>query len=47
MTPSHTHILHGADYNPEQWVNFPGTIDEDFHLLRKAHMNPVSIGIFS
>ena len=47
MTPPLTHILHGADYNPEQWVNFPGTVDEDFRLLHKAHMNSVSIGIFS
>ena len=47
MTPPLTHILHGANYNPEQWVNFPGTVEEDFRLLRKAHMNSVSIGIFS
>jgi beta-galactosidase GanA len=47
MTPSLDHMLHGADYNPEQWVNYPGTIDDDFRLLRKAHMNSVSIGIFS
>ena len=28
-------------------MNFLGTIDEDFRLLRKSRMNLVSIGIFS
>ena len=40
-------ILHGADYNPEQWLRYPGVIDEDFRLMKLAHMNSVSLGIFS
>ena len=40
-------FLHGADYNPDQWLNYPGIIDEDFRLLGLANMNSVSLGIFS
>jgi beta-galactosidase len=38
---------HGADYNPEQWLRYPGTLDEDFRLMKLAHMNSISVGIFS
>lgn len=41
------HFLHGGDYNPEQWLHIPGTIDEDFRIAEKAHVNSLSIGIFS
>lgn len=41
------HLIHGADYNPEQWLDYEGIIDEDFHLLQAAHMNAVTVGIFS
>jgi len=44
---SPTTILHGGDYNPEQWLAYPGIIDTDFQLFKKAHINTVSIGIFS
>ncbi len=38
-------LLHGADYNPEQW---PRDIwREDMRLMKKAGINVVSIGIFS
>lgn len=49
-----SHLLHGADYNPEQWrdyaaIHTPGEKlwDEDMRLMKAAHMNCVSIGIFS
>ncbi len=41
------HILHGGDYNPDQWLHTPGTIDRDFELMEKAHCNTFSVGIFS
>ncbi len=41
------HILHGGDYNPEQWRNTPGIIDEDFRLMNLAGCNAFSVGIFS
>jgi beta-galactosidase len=40
-------LLHGADYNPDQWLDVPGIIDADFKLLKQANMNAVSLGIFS
>jgi beta-galactosidase len=40
-------MIHGADYNPEQWLGYEGIIDEDFRLLQLANMNSVSVGIFS
>ncbi|MBR4050374.1 MAG: beta-galactosidase [Clostridia bacterium] len=40
-------IIHGGDYNPEQWLGTPETLDEDIRLMKLAHINSVSIGIFS
>jgi beta-galactosidase len=40
-------ILHGGDYNPEQWLRHPGIIDEDFQLFRQARINSITIGVFS
>src|SRR5262245_5846094 len=45
--PKFPHMLHGGDYNPEQWMNYPGVWDEDIRLMKAAHCNVVSIGIFS
>lgn len=39
-------ILHGADYNPDQWLKYPEIIDNDFRLLNLANMNSASIAIF-
>ncbi len=41
------HFLHGGDYNPEQWLNTPGILDEDMRLARLAHVYTMSVGIFS
>lgn len=39
------HILYGGDYNPEQW---PENIwQDDMRLMKLAHVNMVSINIFS
>ena len=43
-TPS---FLHGADYNPEQWLRTPEILDEDIRLMKLAHCNVMSVGIFS
>jgi beta-galactosidase len=40
-------ILHGGDYNPDQWLDRPDVIDEDFRLFPLAGVNVVSVGIFS
>ena len=41
------HFLHGGDYNPEQWLETPEIIDKDMELMKKAHCNVVSLGMFS
>ncbi|WP_278601087.1 beta-galactosidase, partial [Clostridium tertium] len=40
-------FLHGADYNPEQWLDYPDIFEKDIELMKKAHCNVMSIGIFS
>ena len=40
-------LLHGADYNPEQWLNMPEILERDIELMKKAGINCVSVGIFS
>ena len=42
-----TTLIHGADYNPEQWALVPGIWDADMRLLGEARLNCVSLGIFS
>ncbi|MBP2000108.1 beta-galactosidase [Paenibacillus shirakamiensis] len=41
------HLLHGADYNPEQWLHDPTILDQDILLMKQANCNVMSIGIFS
>ncbi len=41
------HFLHGADYNPEQWLSDPSVWDEDMRLMKLANCNEMSVGIFS
>ena len=40
-------LLHGGDYNPDQWLDRPDILQEDVRLMKKAHVNTVSLGIFS
>lgn len=42
-----SHIIYGADYNPDQWLAHPEIINEDFRLMPEAGMNSASIGIFA
>ena len=39
-------FLHGGDYNPDQWLDYPEVLKEDVRLLKLAHCNCVSINIF-
>lgn len=41
------HMLHGGDYNPDQWLHMPEIIEEDMRLMKLAHVNTMSLGIFS
>ncbi|MCL6458075.1 MAG: beta-galactosidase [Gorillibacterium sp.] len=40
-------FMHGADYNPDQWQHDPQIIAEDIRLMKLAHCNVMSVGIFS
>ncbi len=45
INPKVPHMLHGGDYNPDQW---PEEIwDEDMRLMKLAHCNTMSVGIFA
>ena len=44
---SFPHFLHGGDYNPEQWIGYPGIWDEDMRLMRLAGCNEMTVGIFA
>jgi beta-galactosidase len=47
-TPFRTdRLLHGGDYNPEQWEHVDGIWDDDIRLMGEAACNVVSLGIFS
>ena len=40
-------LLHGGDYNPEQWLEYPEILEQDIERMRQAKINTVSIGMFS
>lgn len=40
-------LLHGGDYNPDQWLKYPEILEEDIRLMKKAHVNCVTLGVFS
>lgn len=40
-------LLHGGDYNPDQWLDYPEVLEEDIELMKKAGVNTVSLGIFA
>ena len=40
-------LLHGGDYNPEQWLKSPDILKRDLELMRKARVNLVTLGVFS
>ena len=43
--PRFPHMLHGGDYNPDQWPDEVWA--EDMRLMKLAHCNAMSVGIFS
>ncbi|MGL4694421.1 beta-galactosidase [Enterococcus larvae] len=42
-----TRLLHGGDYNPDQWLNYPEVLAQDLELMEKAKTNTFSLGIFA
>ncbi len=41
------YIVHGGDYNPDQWIKTPQIWDEDMRLMNLAHVNSATVGIFA
>ncbi|MFB9326056.1 beta-galactosidase [Paenibacillus aurantiacus] len=42
-----TVLMHGADYNPDQWLHDPKVLEEDIRLMKLAGCNVMAVGIFS
>ena len=40
-------MLHGGDYNPDQWLSHPEILEDDIRLMKLAHTNTFSVGIFA
>lgn len=40
-------MLHGGDYNPDQWLDHPDILAEDLKLMKLSHTNTFSVGIFA
>ena len=47
INPKCPHMLHGGDYNPDQWIRTPEVWDEDVRLMELAGCNAMSVGIFA
>lgn len=47
MNPNFKHFLHGGDYNPDQWQDYPEVLKEDMRLMNLANCNSMSVGIFA
>ena len=45
INPKAPVLLHGGDYNPDQWT--PDVWLDDMRLMRLAHCNAMSVGIFA
>lgn len=41
------YLMHGGDYNPEQWLDMPGILETDIERFREARVNVVTLGVFS
>lgn len=40
-------MLHGGDYNPEQWLDRPDILEKDIQYMKEAGINTVTMGVFS
>jgi beta-galactosidase len=40
-------MLHGGDYNPDQWLDHPEILADDIKLMKLSHTNTFSVGIFA
>ena len=47
INPACGRMLHGGDYNPDQWIHTPEIWDEDMRLMGLAGCNAMAVGIFA
>ncbi|MBE6553626.1 MAG: beta-galactosidase [Ruminococcaceae bacterium] len=47
INESFPHMLHGGDYNPDQWLDRPDILAEDMRLMKLAGCNAMTVGIFA
>lgn len=40
-------LMHGGDYNPDQWLDYPEILKQDLELMKQAHINTVTLGVFA
>jgi beta-galactosidase len=40
-------MLHGGDYNPDQWLHMPQILADDIRLAKLSRCNAMTIGIFA
>lgn len=41
------HFMHGGDYNPDQWLDYPEILKNDLDYMQQAHINTVTLGVFA
>ena len=47
LFPGINGLVHGGDYNPDQWLDRQDILEKDLELMKKAGINCVTLGIFS
>lgn len=47
VCPNFPVLLHGGDYNPDQWLDSPEILKEDLRLMKLSGTNTLSVGIFA
>lgn len=40
-------LIHGCDYNPDQWLDRPDILSKDIEYMKKAGINEATLGVFS
>ena len=47
LFPQINGILHGGDYNAEQWLDRPDILAKDIEMMKEAGMPSATLGVFS
>ena len=40
-------LLHGGDYNPDQWLDYPHILEDDLRLMKLSKTNTFTLGVFA